>query len=245
MEIQDTVAIVTGAARGIGRATAVALAQAGARGVALVDVKEPELAESAEQVRAAGAQALPLVCDVGSLEALREMFARVDAEFGRLDVLHNNAGLGEGPPDWPEIAPERAAAIVDINLRGVVLGTQLALPLMKRGGGGAIVHTASGAAFIPVPPQAVYAGTKAGVVQFTKSCVPLHESHGVRVNCVCPGLVETDMVHESGDGEVADWLRPMYDSVQLLRPEDIANAVVALVRDDTQVGEAVTVDNPG
>ena len=245
MEIQDTVAIVTGAARGIGRATAVALAQAGARGVALVDVKEPELAESAEQVRAAGAQALPLVCDVGSLEALREMFARVDAEFGRLDVLHNNAGLGEGPPDWPEIAPERAAAIVDINLRGVVLGTQLALPLMKRGGGGAIVHTASGAAFIPVPPQAVYAGTKAGVVQFTKSCVPLHESHGVRVNCVCPGLVETDMVHESGDGEVADWLRPMYDSVQLLRPEDIADAVVALVRDDTQVGEAVTVDNPG
>ena len=245
MEIQDTVAIVTGAARGIGRATAVALARAGARGVALVDVKEPELAESAEQVRAAGAQALPLVCDVGSLEALREMFARVDAEFGRLDVLHNNAGLGEGPPDWPEIAPERAAAIVDINLRGVVLGTQLALPLMKRGGGGAIVHTASGAAFIPVPPQAVYAGTKAGVVQFTKSCVPLHESHGVRVNCVCPGLVETDMVHESGDGEVADWLRPMYDSVQLLRPEDIANAVVALVRDDTQVGEAVTVDNPG
>ena len=245
MEIQDTVAIVTGAARGIGRATAVALARAGARGVALVDVKEPELAESAEQVRAAGAQALPLVCDVGSLEALREMFARVDAEFGRLDVLHNNAGLGEGPPDWPEIAPERAAAIVDINLRGVVLGTQFALPLMKRGGGGAIVHTASGAAFIPVPPQAVYAGTKAGIVQFTKSCVPLHGSHGVRVNCVCPGLVETDMVHESGDGEVADWLRPMYDSVQLLRPEDIADAVVALVRDDTQVGEAVTVDNPG
>ena len=244
MEIQDTVAIVTGAARGIGRATAVALAQAGARGVALVDVKEPELAESAEQVRAAGAQALPLVCDVGSLEALREMFARVDAEFGRLDVLHNNAGLGEGPPDWPEIAPERAAAIVDINLRGVVLGTQLALPLMKRGGGGAIVHTASGAAFIPVPPQAVYAGTKAGVVQFTKSCVPLHESHGVRVNCVCPGLVETGMVHESGDGDVADWLRPMYDSVKLLRPEDIADAVLALVRDDTQVGEALSVDNP-
>ena len=159
-------------------------------------------------------------------------------------MLHNNAGRGEGPPDWPDIAPERAAAIVDINLRGGVLGTQLALPLMKRGGGGAIVHTASGAAYIPVPPQAVYAATKAGIVQFTKSCIPLHESHGVRVNCVCPGLVETDMVHESGDGDVADWLRPMYDSVKLLRPEDIADAVLALVRDDTQVGEAIDVDNP-
>ena len=64
------------------------------------------------------------------------------------------------------------------------------------------------------------------------------------VNCVCPGLVETDMVHESGAGDVADWLRPMYDSVKLLRPEDIADAVLALVRDDTQVGEAIDVDNP-
>lgn len=245
MEIRGSVAIVTGAARGIGRATAVALAQAGARGVAIVDLKEPEMADTAELVRGAGAEALPLVTDVGSLESLRAMIAQVDTTFGRLDVLHNNAGLGEGPPDWPDIAPERAARIVDINLRGVVLGTQLALPLMKRGGGGAIVHTASGAAYIPVPPQAVYAGTKAGIVQFTKSCVPLQESHGVRVNCVCPGLVETDMVHESGDGDVADWLRPMYDSVELLRPEDIADAVLALVRDDTRVGEALSVDNPG
>ena len=83
-----------------------------------------------------------------------------------------------------------------------------------------------------------------GIVQFTKSCIPRRESHGVRVNCVCPGLVETDMVHESGDGAVADWRRPMYDSVELLRPEDFAAAVLALVRDDTQVGAALAVDNP-
>ena len=183
--------------------------------------------------------------DVSSLEELRALFADTETRFGRLDVLHNNAGLGEGPPDWPGIDSERALAICDVNLRAVVLGTQLALGPMQRSGGGVVVNTASGAAFVALPPQAVYAATKAGVVHFTRSCKPLAESHGVRVNCVCPGLVETPMVHESGDGEVADWLRPMYESVKLLEPEDIAAAVVRFVRDDTQVGEVVTVENPG
>ena len=73
---------------------------------------------------------------------------------------------------------------MDINLRAVIVGTHLALPLMKKGWGGAIVNTSSGAAHVPLPPQAVYAATKAGVVHFTRSCIPLHETHGVRVTCV-------------------------------------------------------------
>ncbi len=244
MELRDRVAIVTGAARGIGRATAVALARAGARGVVLADLKETELAETAKLVSEAGAEALALPADVGELDSLRALFAETDARFGRLDVLHNNAGLGEGPGDWPALASERAAAIVDVNLRGVILGTQLALPLMRKGGGGAVVNTASGAAFVPLPPQAVYAATKAGVVHFTKSCVPLAESHGVRVTCVCPGLVRTDMPLETGAGGVADWLKPMWESTKLLEPEDIADAVLALVRAEGNAGEIVTVENP-
>ena len=243
MEIRGTVGAVTGAARGIGRATAVALAEAGARAVVIIDVKKSELAETALLVQKAGAEALPLTTDLADLAALRSIFDRIDGAYGRLDILHNNAGIGEGPPDWPGIASERAAAIVDVNLRAVILCTQLALPLMQRGGGGAIVATASGAAFVPLPPQAVYAATKAAVVHFTRSCVPLQESHGVRVNCVCPGLVETPMLYESGDGEIADWLRPIYDAVEPLAPEVIANAVLELVRDDSRVGEAVVVEN--
>lgn len=243
MDLRGGVAIVTGAARGIGRATAVALAKEGARAVVLVDVKVAELEESAALVKAAGAEAVASATDVTSLAALRELFADSEARFGRLDVLHNNAGIGEGPPDWPAISAERAAAICDVNLRAVVLGTQLALGPMQRSGGGVVVNTASGAAFVALPPQAVYAGTKAGVVHFTRSCAPLAESHGVRVNCVCPGLVETPMLHESGDGEVAAWLRPMYESVKLLAPEDVAAAVLDLVRDDTKAGEVVSVAN--
>lgn len=244
MEIEGRIAIVTGAARGIGRATCVALARAGAQAVVLVDVKAREMAEATDLVRDAGAEALPLAADVTSLDSLRAVFAEVESRYHRLDILYNNAGIGEGPPDWPDIAPERSMAVVDVNLRGVVLGTQLALPLMQRSGGGVIVQTASGAAFMPLPPQAVYAATKAGVVHFTESCIPLRDSHGVRVNCVCPGLVETDMPHEGGVDGMAPWLRPTYESVNLLQPEDIAAAVLGLVKDDSKVGEILRVDNP-
>ncbi len=244
MEIEGRVAIVTGAARGIGRATAIALAKAGARAVALADLREEALEETADAVRAAGAEALPRATDVGDLGSLRGLFETVESSVGRLDILFNNAGLGEGPPDWPGIEPERAAAIVDVNLRGVILGTQLALPLMKRGGGGCIVQTSSGAAFVPLPPQAVYAATKAGVVHFTKSCIPLQESHGVRVTCVCPGLVDTDMPRETGDGRVAEWLEGMWTTTKLLRPEDIADAVLELIRKEDNAGEVRTVENP-
>ncbi|MCH2173172.1 SDR family oxidoreductase [Myxococcota bacterium] len=244
MEIEGRIAIVTGAARGIGRATGVALAQAGARSVALVDVKAHELAEAADLVTDAGAEALPLEADVANLDSLRAVFAEVVSRYECLDILHNNAGIGEGPPEWPEITPERSMAVVDVNLRGVILGTHLALPIMQRGNGGAIVQTASGSAFMPLPPQAVYAATKAGVVHFTRSCIPLQETHGVRVNCVCPGLVNTDMPQEGGVDGVAPWLRTAWESANLLQPEDIAEAVLSLVRDDSKAGEVLEVDNP-
>ena len=243
MDLKDKVAIVTGSARGIGRATAIAIAERGARGVVLADIREDALGETADAVAALGCKAVSCATDVGDLASLRALFGKTRAEFGRLDVLHNNAGLGEGPPDWPGIAPERSAAIIAVNLHGVILGTQLALDLMKESGGGVIVNTSSGGAFVPLPQQAVYVATKAGVVHFTRSCEPLAESHGVRVNCVCPGLTDTDMVQETGTDGVAPWLRPLFDAVNLLRPEDIAAAVIELILDDSKIAEVVSVDN--
>jgi len=242
MEIEDRVAIVTGAATGIGRATAVALAEAGARGVVLADLAD--LAETAAAVSKAGAEALPVHTDVSDLASLRALFARTDEAFGALHILHNNAGLGEGEGVWPDVDPNRCAAIVGVNLTGVVLGTQLALEPMKRSGGGAVINTASGGAFIPLPPQAIYVATKAGVVHFTRSCEPLAESHGVRVGCVCPGLVDTPMVWGTGGGDrAADWLQPILDGVTLLRPEDIARVVLDFVRDDSKIAEVISVEN--
>lgn len=243
MDVQDKVAIVTGAARGIGRATAIALAEAGARAVVLADVKRALSLESAELVRAKGAEALALETDVSRLDSIRHLMEETETRFGGLHILHNNAGIGEGADDWPDVSAERAAGIVDVNLRGVILGTRLALDPMQRSGGGAIVNTASGAAFAPLPPQAVYAATKAGVVHFTRSCVPLAASHGVRVSCVCPGLVTTEMVHESGPDGPAPWLQQIIDSVEMLTPADIAAQVLALVRDPESAGEVVSVAN--
>lgn len=241
MKIQDSVAIVTGSATGIGRATAIGLARNGARGVVLADLQPTD--ETAKAVSEAGAEALSLRTDVADLDSLRELFAQTESRFGRLDILHNNAGMGEAAGIWPDVDPERCAAIIDVNLRGVVLGTLLALEPMKRSGGGVVVNTGSGAAFAPLPPQAVYAGTKAAVVHFTRSCAALAESHGVRVNCVCPGIVDTPMVLETGGGEVGEWLRPFYESVVPLQPEDIAEAVLGLIRDEAKIGEILAVEN--
>ena len=243
MEIKGAVAIVTGAARGIGQATAMALAKAGAKAVVLVDIKETELAKTARLIESEGAEAVISYTDVGDLASLQSLFAKVETRFGRLDILHNNAGIGEGSSEWPNVTPERLINIINVNLSGVILGTQLSLDLMKKSGGGVIVNTASGGAFMPLPPQAVYVATKAGVVHFTRSCEPLFESHGVRVNCICPGLVDTEMVKETGDGIAADWLQPLVTSVKLLLPKDIANAVLDFVREDNKVAEILSINN--
>lgn len=244
MEISNKVAIVTGAARGIGRATAVALARAGARAVVLADLRQGLSEETAGLVRAEGAEAFALETDVSSLASLRHLIEETEGRFGGLHILHNNAGLGEGPYVWPDLPSDQAAAVVDVNLRGVILGTQLALEPMKRSGGGAIVNTSSGAAFVPLPQQAVYAATKAGVVHFTKSCVPLQESHGVRVSCVCPGVVATDMVQETGPDGPAAWLQAIVDGVEMLAPEDIAAKVLELIHDPESAGKITFVGNP-
>lgn len=244
MQIRDRVAIVTGAAAGIGRASALALARAGARGVALADVDEAGLAVTAALVEKDGAAALPVCVDVRDPLDLERLYDDTAGKLGDFSILHNNAGLTTGVPHWPDVAVPQIAALVDVNLTSVMVGTRLAVPRMQRSGGGVIVNTASMAAHAPLPPEAVYCATKAGVVMFTKSCTPLAESHGVRVCCVCPGVVETPMLRRTGiDGELADYLKPVYDALAPLPPEAIAAAVLTLVEDDGAVGRVVDVPN--
>jgi len=245
MDLAGRIAIVTGAASGIGRATAIALGEAGARAVVLADLKPVD--ETAALVRAAGADVLLLETDVADTQALRVLIDTTLERYGSLDVLHNNAGMGEGSGAWPGARTDRCAAIVDVNLRAVIVATHLALEPMREAGGGVVVNTSSGAAFVPLPQQSVYAASKAGVVHFTRSCAALAASHGVRVNCVCPGLVDTPMLRgTTAGGAIADWLQPVVDAVELLQPEDVAAAVLDLIRDDSKVAEVVTLENrPG
>jgi NAD(P)-dependent dehydrogenase (short-subunit alcohol dehydrogenase family) len=245
MEIKGKVALVTGAGSGIGRATALALAKEGAS-VLVADVDEAGGAETVRQVEAAGGKAAFAKADVGSPDGIRGMFDACERVFGGVDIVHNNAGImNGGNPNWPESSLEKAQQVINVNLSGVVMGTREAVHRMRKRGGGVVVNTASVAALGPLPWDPIYAATKAAVLLFTQSCAMLNQSDKVRVNTVLPGMVETPILEKTGDGiTAAHWVEPMRSTVKLLRPEDIAAAVVDYVKDDSKAGDHRVVPNP-
>jgi NAD(P)-dependent dehydrogenase (short-subunit alcohol dehydrogenase family) len=235
MQIRGKVAVITGAGSGIGRATAERLAGEGASIVA-VDIDAAGVRETAARISHAGGNAVPLRADVTNSTDVARMIAVAAERFGGLDILHNNAGVVTGRPGYPEAAPEQWQRVLDINLRAVILGTQLALPALRRRGGGVIVHTASMAGIVGYPPDPIYTATKAGVVMFTHAMGPL-AAEGIRVNCVCPGLVDTPMLRRSR--ESGETVLPA--DMPMLRPEDVADGVVQLITDDSLAGRALCV----
>jgi NAD(P)-dependent dehydrogenase (short-subunit alcohol dehydrogenase family) len=238
MELAGKVAVVTGAGSGIGRATTLAFAQAGTTVVA-ADIDEAGAAETVGLVHDTGGEASTVRTDVTEPRSLEAMFATAEAAHGGVDIVFNNAGLVCGEPVWPDITPETLLRVMGVNLGGVVVGTRLAVPVLRRRGGGAVVNTASMAALFPLTPDPIYSATKAGVAMFTRACAPLAEE-GIRVNAVLPGLVDTPLLPKSGDGERwADWATAAETVMGLLPPEDVAAAVLELIRDDAVAQERV------
>jgi NAD(P)-dependent dehydrogenase (short-subunit alcohol dehydrogenase family) len=236
MEIAGKVAIVTGAASGIGRASALALAAAGAT-VVVADVDDAGGRETVEQIRALGATASFVATDVSDPASVGALFAAAEREYGGVDIVHNNAGLVSGEPLWPAIEPATLMRLLDVNLGGVALGIRFAVDALRKRGGGVIVNTASLAAQFPLTQDPMYSATKAGVVMFTRACAPL-AGEGIRVNSVLPALVDTPLLPKTGDGSRwAEWARSAESSIGLIKAEEVADAVVALVRDDTAVAQ--------
>lgn len=236
MELQGRVAVVTGGGSGIGRATVLAFAREGTA-VVVADVDETGGEETVGLVADLGGTSTFVRTDVTEPRSLEAMFETAEAEHGGVDIVHNNAGLVCGEPLWPDITPETLMRVMAVNLGGVVVGTRLAVPVLRRRGGGAIVNTASMAALFPMTVDPIYSATKAGVTMFTRACAPLAEE-GIRVNCVLPGLVDTPLLPKSGDGERwADWAVAARDSMGMMEPDVVAQAVLDLVRDDTAVGQ--------
>ncbi len=242
MEIAGARALVTGAGSGIGRATAQALAAAGAA-VVVADIDARGGNETVRAIVAARGAAAVVVGDVRTPDGVEALFGRAERAFGGLEIVHNNAGIVCGEPSWPETPPDRIAAVIATNVAGVMLGTRRAVVGLA-GRPGVVIYTASTAGLSPLPYDPVYAGTKAAVIYFTRSCAALARSHGVRVNAVLPGMVDTPIVNKTGDGvRPATWLGPALAAVKLLRPEQIADAVLALIRDESKAGETVIVTN--
>lgn len=244
MELTGTVALITGAGSGIGRASALSFAGAGCAAVVIGDVDVAAGEATAALVERAGARAAFLPVDVSDQASLTAFFEAAETRFGGLDVVHNNAGLVSGNPPWPDTPIERIHQLVNVNVFGTFAGTRLAIDALRRRGGGAIVNTASVAGLAPMATDAVYAATKAAVILFTQSCAEVAKSDGIRVNAVLPGIVDTSMVAKTGDGErPADWLTPMLGMLHLLDPRTVAEAVIGLIRDDARAGETVIVAN--
>ncbi len=239
MEIKGKNTLVTGAGQGIGEACAMMLAANGAAKVVLADVNEANLNQVAEAVRATGAEAIIKVCDVSKPENVIRLFDEAEAETGGLDIVHNNAGIMTGEPDFPDTVMEKMIAVININLIAMMVGTRKAIEQMRaRNAPGVIINTASVAAFGPMPADPAYSTSKAGILNFTQSCQPLHERFNIRVMAVCPGVVDTAIVPHD-----AEWLQPSLAAIKIMQPGDIANAVKGIIEDDTLAGDQVTVQN--
>jgi NAD(P)-dependent dehydrogenase (short-subunit alcohol dehydrogenase family) len=223
------VAFVTGAASGIGRATAVAFAAEGAR-VAILDRTEAALHETAQAAGNAGGEVLTLACDVSKAEEVEAAVARTVERFGRLDIAFNNAGVENKAAPVAEIELEEWDRILDINLRGTFVCMKHELAQMVRQGGGVVVNTSSGAGIRGVAGGAAYAASKHAIIGLTRSAALDYAKSNIRVNAVLPGNIETPMMDRftGGDIQKAIDLEPVG---RLGKPEEIADAVLWMSAD--------------
>ncbi len=236
MEIDGKVAVVTGGGSGIGRAMCLALAEHGADIVA-ADLNLAGAEQTAEAVRKLGRKAVAVQCDVTVPAQIGEALAKARSEFGRLDIVCNNAGISNRTPLFEDESGEWVKT-VDINLTAVIEGTRQAVRAMQEGRGGVIVNTASMGGLLPMPGSPVYAATKAGVVNFTRSLAYLAEEANIRVNAVCPSFTDTPLVREGGEDRMEEMAKQVGG---ILQPEDVAQGVVDLVEDDSRAGAIMRV----
>ncbi|MGF1650611.1 MAG: SDR family NAD(P)-dependent oxidoreductase [Hyphomicrobiaceae bacterium] len=239
--------LITGAARGIGRATALLCAAHGAQ-VAAADLDLDGARATADAITSVGSNAIALRCDVSVRGDVDAMVATTLAAFGRLDGAFNNAGIaavhvgvrGAKTAEWPEEAVDRMLAV---NLKGVWLAMRAELEVMVAQGAGAIVNTGSIAGVAGLQTASAYAAAKHGVVGFTRTAAIEYAEAGIRVNAVCPGYIETDMTREVMKRRGTDILTatPMR---RMGQPEEIANAVAWLLSDAASyvTGAAYSVD---
>jgi len=223
------VAFVTGAASGIGRATAAAFAAEGAR-VAILDRTEDALHQTADTVRNAGGEVLTLACDVSKAEEVEAAVARTVERFARMDIAFNNAGVENKAAPVAEIELEEWDRILDINLRGTFVCMKHELAQMVRQSSGVVINTSSGAGICGVAGGAAYAASKHAIIGLTKSAALDYAKANIRVNAILPGNIETPMMDRftGGDIQKAIDLEPVG---RLGTPEEIADAVLWMSAD--------------
>ncbi|HEU4401889.1 MAG TPA: glucose 1-dehydrogenase [Candidatus Polarisedimenticolia bacterium] len=250
MRLADKVALITGGTSGMGRATAVLFTQEGAR-VALVGRDETRGREVLEVIRSAGGSAIFIRSDVRFAVDCRRAVDETLRAFGRLDILFNNAGVfyPHTVPDCPE---EEWDLTLDVNLKGTYLMSKFALPSMIARRSGVIINNSSGWGIVGGDAAAAYCASKGGVVLLTKAMAIDHGRLGIRVNCICPGDVETPMLPDDAKRRGMTWEAYLAGAAnrplgRIGQPEEIAKAALFLASDDSSfmTGAALVVDGGG
>ena len=250
MRLENKVALITGGGSGIGRATATLFAAEGAS-VVVSDLNEAQARETVEGIKGAGGHATEVGGDVSNSEDARRMVKAAVTAYGKLNVLVNSTGVSARNALGPGASPEEVwDRVMDVNLKGTYLASWHAVPEMERAGGGSIVNLASiiglvgyargmGGGFNP------YAPSKGGVVQFTRNLAIDTAKDNIRVNCLCPGYLWTNLIEQlTGDPEVLQFMESRHPMGRLGRPEEVAYAALYLASDESSyvTGTPLAVD---
>ena len=245
ISFENQVALVTGAASGLGLATAKAFAESGAS-VVLADTNEKVVRSIAEEMSAQGYKTLAIKCDVADDAQVEAMVERTVATFGRLDAAYNNAGVQNDIAEAADASREDFERVIGVNLRGVWSCMKFELRQMLKQGSGAIVNCSSIGGLVGGAKRGTYQASKHGVLGLTKSAALDYAARGIRINAVCPGIIHTSMLDRMMETQ-ADALNAMLKDVpigRLGRPEEIASAVLWLCSSaaSLMIGHALTVD---
>ena len=244
MTVRDAVVAVTGAGSGMGRATAELFASRGAS-VAVVDIDADAAAETVDEITTDGGDAIAVTADVSDAREVEAFVERTVEEYGRIDVLHNNAGIPQESTPVEEVTEATWDQIQDINLKSAFLGAKHAVPHMREQGGGVILNTASTAGIRPRTGLSAYCASKGGMITLTKQLAHELADDNIRVNAICPVATDTDMLPEfTSDELTVDDMAETIPLGRLAEPTDIAQAAAFLASDDAEMitGTALEVD---
>ena len=232
--LQEKVALITGAGSGIGRESSLLWASEGASIVA-VDIDRTSAQHTADAVQAAGGRAVAVQADVARAQDCERMIAAAESEFGKLNILFNNAGIMHSQDDDAVSTDEAVWDVtMNINAKGVFFGCKYGIPALRRAGGGAIVNTASFVAVLgAATPQVAYTASKGAVLALTRELAVVHARENIRVNALCPGPLKTEMLMKFLDTDEKKQRRLVHIPIgRFGEAKEIARAALFLVSDD-------------